>query len=134
MRKELVVLADMLTKVLKDEGIVIQRYDSYSSNSVYLKLDYGVSYSIRISDHPGKSYLKYRYNIGIDIPEYIEDLDDSKPRYYYNIADYEKMLDRILSERMSKIEKYGMSKYQKFMKSNRRSSKNIGFWSRARIV
>ncbi len=43
--------------------MIIHRYDAYSTNSVYLKFDYGVANSLRISDHPGKRYLKYRYNI-----------------------------------------------------------------------
>lgn len=43
--------------------VIIHRYDAYSTNSVYLKFDYGVANSLRISDHPGKRYLKYRYNI-----------------------------------------------------------------------
>lgn len=43
--------------------VVIHRYDAYSTNSVYLKFDYGVANSLRISDHPGKKYLKYRFNI-----------------------------------------------------------------------
>lgn len=43
--------------------VIIHRYDAYSTNSVYLKFDYGVANSLRISDHPGKKYLKYRYNI-----------------------------------------------------------------------
>lgn len=43
--------------------VIIHRYDAYSTNSVYLKFDYGIANSLRISDHPGKRYLKYRYNI-----------------------------------------------------------------------
>lgn len=31
--------------------VVIHRYDAYSTNSVYLKFDYGVGNSLRISDH-----------------------------------------------------------------------------------
>ena len=43
--------------------VIIHRYDAYGTNSVYLKFDYGIANSLRISDHPGKRYLKYRYNI-----------------------------------------------------------------------
>ncbi|MBM7715323.1 hypothetical protein JOC94_002310 [Bacillus thermophilus] len=53
-QKELQETADYIIARLKKKGIVIQRYDSYSTNSIYLKLDYGVSNSVRISDHKGK--------------------------------------------------------------------------------
>lgn len=43
--------------------VIIHRYDAFSTNSIYLKFDYGVANSLRISDHKGKKYLKYRYNI-----------------------------------------------------------------------
>ena len=60
-------LADEICTRLLKEGFIIYRYDAYSSNSVYLKLDFGVSHSIRISDHEGKRHLHYRYNIGSHI-------------------------------------------------------------------
>lgn len=43
--------------------VLIHRYDAYSTNSVYLKFDYGVANSLRIADHAGKEYLSYRFNI-----------------------------------------------------------------------
>ena len=51
-------LTEVLQEALLEAGIVIQRYDAYSTDSVYLKLDYGVCNSIRISNHNGKRYLK----------------------------------------------------------------------------
>ncbi|WP_181879268.1 hypothetical protein [Levilactobacillus brevis] len=47
----------------QSQGIKVMRYDAYSTNSVYLKLDYGLLYTLRISDHPGKRYLAYRFNV-----------------------------------------------------------------------
>ena len=54
MRNELDNLADYIAKRLISEGFTVQRYNAYTTNSIYLKLDYGVCNSIRISDHPGK--------------------------------------------------------------------------------
>lgn len=45
----------------------IHRYDAYSTNSVYLKFDYGLGNSLRISDHHGKERLNYRFNILLDL-------------------------------------------------------------------
>ena len=56
-------IADDISRSLLEEGFDILRYDSYSSNSVYLKIDFGVCHTIRISDHPGKKHLHYRYNV-----------------------------------------------------------------------
>ena len=43
---ELNDIAEMLCRNLISEGFIIQRYDAYSSNSIYLKLDYGACNSI----------------------------------------------------------------------------------------
>lgn len=45
-----------------DGKVLIHRYDAYSTNSVYLKFDYGVANSLRIADHAGKKHLAYRFN------------------------------------------------------------------------
>lgn len=37
--------------------VLIHRYDAYSTNSVYLKFDYGLGNSLRLSDHTGKAGL-----------------------------------------------------------------------------
>ena len=42
-----------------DGKVLIHRYDAYSTNSVYLKFDYGVANSLRIADHAGKKHLAY---------------------------------------------------------------------------
>lgn len=127
-------IADIIVNALKKEGFIIQRYNAYSSQSIYLKLDYGVCYSIRISDHPGKRYLAYRYNIGPDIPEYYEDFS-AHTRYYYNISDYEKLLDRILSDKAEKMKIYGEKSYKEFMWKNQKSrNNNKGFWKSAVLV
>lgn len=49
--------------------VLIHRYDAYSTNSVYLKFDYGVANSLRIADHAGKEYLSYRFNIILTLAE-----------------------------------------------------------------
>ena len=58
-----VTIADSLIHTLSQAGFTIQRYDASTTDSIYLKLDYGVGNSIRISNHTGKKHLNYRYNI-----------------------------------------------------------------------
>lgn len=56
-------IANKIQSKLLDKGFIIHRYNAYSTKSIYLKLDYGVGNSIRISDHIGKGHLQYRYNV-----------------------------------------------------------------------
>lgn len=126
--------ATAICNKLLEEGIIIHRYDAYSTNSVYLKLDYGVANSIRISDHKGKPYLKYRYNIGTDIKE-MELVMDKFPRRYYPVSEGETMVDQIVKDRNEKLEKYGKSRYTEFMRKNKREHEaDKGFWSTSRRV
>ena len=62
MKQSLNEIADSVIERLRGK-VIIHRYDAYSTNSIYLKFDYGVAYSLRISDHDGKQHLQYRYNI-----------------------------------------------------------------------
>lgn len=113
---------------LKVQGIVIHRYNAYSTNSIYLKLDYGVCNSIRISDHSGKQHLSYRYNIGTDLTRDTR-VNNGYTQHYYPMSEVDIMLDKIIEDRQSKITKYGIEKYKEYMKSNKHASQNKkGFW------
>ena len=131
---ELNDIAEMLCRNLISEGFIIQRYDAYSSNSIYLKLDYGACNSIRISDHPGKKYLKYRYNIGPYVKEF-QEVKDKFPRIYYRETKSQSLLKRIIRDKSGKLQYYGKEKYKKFMEENRIKNMNSkGFWSQAELV
>ena len=124
-------LADRLAARLLRMGITVHRYDAYSTESIYLKLDYGVCNSIRISGHPGKEYLKYRYNIGPSIQKRRNEMDGF-PRYYYPDRDWQALLDRIELDRARKIGRYGVAKYRRLMKEYRdQGRKRPGFWQQA---
>lgn len=128
-------LADYLCEKLIAEGFTVQRYDAYKTNSIYLKLDFGVCNSIRISDHPGKRYLKYRYNIGPFIKKHLYENKGGFPRLYYCQDQAKLLVEQILRDRKSKFEKYGVYRYQKFMQEKKlKNGQNKGFWQRAWIV
>lgn len=129
-------LTDTIIERLKSEGFIIQRYNAYSTNSVYLKLDYGVCNSIRISDHKGKKGLDYRYNL-------LTNLNHSNSgytkegliRHYYAAHDTERMIERILNDRAAKMRRYGKERYLQYMKNNSRDKKNeAGFWRESWVV
>lgn len=132
--RDLSAIANELIDALHDRGFVIQRYDAYSTNSIYLKLDYGVSNSIRIGDHQGKKKLNYRYNIGPGISRFYRK-DDQYPRFYFPDDQVMKLVDLIEEERIQRIRKYGTKRYFQYMEKNREEGKNQpGFWQCARLV
>lgn len=127
-------IAEILCKQLLKAGFIVQRYDAHSTNSIYLKLDYGVCNSIRISDHPGKKHLKYRYNIGPFITEY-KYVRDKFPRFYYRADKASNLIKKILQDKQEKLERYGETNYQKFMEQNQiDNSDSKGFWRNAKII
>ena len=56
-------IAKILVKKLKELGFIIHRYNAFSTNSIYLKLDYGIACGIRIADHEGRKKYHYRFNV-----------------------------------------------------------------------
>ena len=132
---EIPEIAQYLCERLIAEGFTVQRYDAYKTDSIYLKLDFGVCNSIRISDHPGKRYLKYRYNIGPFVKEYRYENKRGLPRIYFCQDQAETLIERILKDRESKLKRYGADRYRKYAEESR--VKNIqkkGFWRQAWIV
>ena len=61
-------VANILVERILEMGFIVHRYNAYSTSSIYLKLDYGLSCGIRIADHPGKKKYSYRFNV---IKDYI---------------------------------------------------------------
>ena len=76
--------ADEIQEKLLDMGFTVHRLDSFTTNSVYLKVDCGVCHSIRVSDHRGKKHLKYRYNIGSYVRKF-RSVHDMHRRYYFTV-------------------------------------------------
>lgn len=115
-------------------GFVVQRYDAYSTASVYLKLDYGVCNSIRISDHAGKKYLKYRYNIGPFV-KWRKTVVDRYERHYFPPDQAKELLIKIRRDRETRQRAYGQVRYRELMEQNRKEKESLkGFWRQAYLV
>jgi len=132
MVKNIPQIADLVIKKLKNAGFVIQRYDSYTTNSVYLKLDYGVANSIRISDHKGKKHLQYRYNL----LSTIKCIHRHKPpqgwdRYYYGFDAVDVMIKDIIEAKALKLLQCGTEQYTRYMETNKlNGQERLGFWAK----
>lgn len=129
-------IAKTLSERLVREGFIVQRYDAYSTASVYLKLDWGVCCSIRISDHPGKQHLRYRHNIGSWIKGYQSKLDNGCLRHFYPTSDMEKLVEIVLRERDGKIGQYGEDGYKRLISHSKyeASRRKSGFFAHCKMV
>lgn len=119
-RKELAV-SDKLIRTLKQKGFKINRYYAHKTKSIYLKLDYGVCGAIRISDHIGKKQYRYKFNVikKYTGPKIIN--DRGYIRLFYNYNNTKELLHDVETEKESKINKYGLYNYQKYMMMNSKS-------------
>ena len=133
--KMLKKLANTLIKRLKAEGFHLLRYDAYSTDSIYIKIDFGMCNSIRIASHPGKKHLSYRYNIGDYIQKY-EKIIQEFPMEFYPVTEADALIEAIKKNRADKLQKYGQDSYDYFMQKNRteNAENEKGFWAKARAV
>ena len=135
MKKSLNTIAEEVIKRLEGK-VIIHRYDSYSTNSIYLKFDYGVANSLRISDHNGKKHLKYRYNI----LESLDGISSKKeihrkgfPMYFYSPKMINACCKDILSAKSEKEKQF--YSYEAVVNAAAQKSKaEKGFWSGARLI
>ena len=112
---------------------LIHRYDAYSTNSVYLKFDYGIGNSLRISDHQGKEHLAYRFNIVLDLKEPKDDHSGEYPRRYYPPDMVDQVVEDILAGIEAKRSRY-RNYDQAISTAKARTEHERGFWQQARLV
>lgn len=129
-------IAKKVQELLLDNGFVVHRYNAYSTNSIYLKVDCGLCKSIRISDHKGKGYLRYSYNILEDVEESYSLVDKGVLRYYVSFSNWKDVVYRITDYRENLISKYGNNWYNKEVERRIKNFKSMGkgFWTDAYLV
>lgn len=114
-------VVNILTTKLLDMGFIVHRYDAYSTSSIYLKLDYGLSCGIRIADHPGKKKYSYRFNV---IKDYNGDkviLKDGLICNFFDFNELDEVINAVQKEKQDKISKYGLKNYQLYMERESKS-------------
>lgn len=114
--------ARFIIRELAKKGVVVHRYDAKKSRSVYLKFDWGVAHSLRISDHKGIEKYHYRFNLIKGTPKVITVAYKNETySRYYPFKDIYLCLEDILENRKNVIEKHGIEKYlEKMEKSQKR--------------
>jgi len=126
-------LAAILTNKLLNEGFIVQRYDEVGKCSVYLKLDYGVSNSIRISDHEGKPYLLHRYNIGSWIQKRRLEEIQKYPQWFFPVVDVQFLMKQVKEHRLSQLRKFGKENYRRYMNRNKEMN-DSSLWRNALTI
>ena len=110
---------NILVSKLLDMGFIVHRYNSHSTSSIYLKLDYGLSCGIRIADHPGKKKYSYRFNV---IQDYVGNkviLKDGLICRFYDFNELDSVLNAVQQEKQQKLNKYGLKNYQRYMEKEK---------------
>ena len=114
--------------------VVIHRYDSHSTDSIYLKFDYGLAYSLRISDHPGKDRLIFRYNIlsSMGPQEKRERCCGKKKARYYGPGRVQECCNDIVFE--AAMKRYKSRDYGGLLRYHATHRPNSGFWRGAVLI
>ena len=112
-------IAKVLIEELLRLGFVVHRYNAVTTNSIYLKLDFGVCCGIRIADHNGKKKYHYRFNV-------IKDYSGDKIIYFKNLISFfytydelPQLLEEVQKERQLKQQRYGINNYKSYMEKEK---------------
>ena len=108
-------VANILIQKLLERHFVVHRYNAYSTSSIYLKLDYGLSCGIRIADHNGKKKYHYRFNVIKDYKGNKVITRDNLVSYFFNYNELDELIDKVQEEKQNKIKKYGLDNYKRYM-------------------
>lgn len=130
-------MAKYIQKQLIQKGFIIQRLDAQTTKSVYLKLDYGLCNSIRISDHTGKKEFSYRFNILREMPQKsVHYFNNGKfPRNFYSFDMVDKMIEDIVARKDEQLKKFGAFIYEALQENEKETRiGNNRFWNNAKEV
>ena len=124
-------VVNFLVEKLLAMGFIVYRYNAHSTNSIYLKLDFGLACGIRIADHPGKKKYSYRFNVIKDYKGNKVIVKDGLICRFYDFNELENVLDAVKKEKKEKVNKYGLRNYKMYMEIKSKSDlykrfKNVG--------
>lgn len=115
-------MAIYLIKKLSRKHIVIQYYKK-NENTIYLKLDYGVLGTIRISDVKEAKPFNHKYNlVTFIVKPYVKHVPSDYGvilRYFYPFNHADMLIKQILDDRRKKSFQYGLINYKLYMNKNK---------------
>jgi hypothetical protein len=135
-KQRIIKTAAYVVDLMKGQGVIVQRYDALSTLSIYLKFDYGIANTLRISDHRGKDKLSYKYNIRTDVNEFYQVGEGATEMNFYPFDQVDACLKKILLARYGKIAQYGWRSYERLMNKtvDKMAESKNRFWKSATHV
>lgn len=124
-KEEVKLLAEKIERRLKRAGVRVERFDS-PTGSIYMWLDAGLAFSIRISDHEGKFQHRYRYNMLTCPYVHKRRHNGDAVRFYYNPSEFFKMISAILSMRKSRMKSFGYDEYRHLLSLRKNQKQTKG--------
>lgn len=127
--------ADYVQQRLLRKEYTVHRYESITTLSIYIKVDYGVGETIRISDHIGKINKNCKFNLDVTKLGKRKGVIDSiyGARTFYTLDNIDRMVNDIIKHRNNKVGNYGgIEKYLQAV-NNAKENRNMsgGFWKYA---
>ena len=107
-------VAEILINKLLKLGFIVHRYNSVTTSSIYLKLDYGLACGIRIADHTGRKRYHYRFNVMKN--KAIN--RDGLISYFFDYTELDDVIKEVQREKVNKIYRYGEINYLKYMEQS----------------
>lgn len=127
-KQHLEMLANIIISYTKKHNIHVLRYNAKSSESIYLKFDYGLAGTLRISAHTSKKRLHYTFNLikGLLEPykESVEKDENILYRYYYPENFTNNLAMDIVRYKKYRVHKYGEERYNQLKYSKEKYLKN----------
>ncbi len=131
-------VAQYIAKQLLAAGVVIQYYEAYSTNSIYLKFDCGLANSLRIGDHKGKKNLNYMFMVDVNHRGARKILRGKFTQYIYGPDEIQLnlLVEHILHHRETKIMNcFTEDFYREDMKAAYlKNRKQAGFWKQSKFI
>jgi len=133
--QNIAAIKDNVILRLKNAGFHILYYASITTNSHYIKIDYGLCNSLRIADHKGKKKLAYRYNLRVDLRGFHIDNSKKWEQYIYGIDQIDQLIIDIKKRRITKRMYLTPYEYRdKMQHLKNRMGKEKGFWKNCIVV
>ncbi len=112
-------VAKSLTERLTKLGFVVHRYNSITTSSIYLKLDFGVCCGIRIADHNGRKRYHYRFNVMKNYKGNRAIKRDGLISYFFDYTEIDEIIKMVQREKVNKVYRYGENNYLEYMKKSK---------------
>ena len=112
-------VAKFLVKKLLDLGFIVHRYNSHTTSSIYLKLDFGVCCGIRIADHNGRKRYHYRFNVMKNYNGNRAINRDGLISYFFDYTEIDEIIKMIQREKVNKVYRYGEKNYLEYMRKSK---------------